>query len=128
MGYKRANIKMKKLIALMISFFLISSYIYADQQTCRVAGSSNNNIATIQNPRPVASCGFNACSVEITILLQKPASEETSVIAYVYDSRNNLVRTAVVIFDKGEKEKTVYSEVSKDGTYRVTLSDATCKL
>lgn len=115
---------MKKFIVLF-SILLSSLMVYADQITCQVYGSSNNNLATVNNP-VVRSDSKGYVGVDIS--LTKKATEETSVVVNIYEGKI-VVGSGVCTIDKGNSTgHVIIRTYEANKTYQARLAEATCQL
>lgn len=123
---------MKKLITLMMSCVLISSFVYADQQTCRVYGSTNNNVATVVNPILTSTnlhgqSIFDKPTVYVEIELTQKAEENTEIAINIYDG-GSVVASGFCNIRSGSKKGIVSIEVPEQShQYTAKIANASCE-
>ena len=74
---------------MLVAVVCSTIFALADSTTCRVYGSANGNVATIDNPY-VCSCkhGLDGTGVRVIVSLTKEANEDTSVVVKLYSGNS----------------------------------------
>ncbi len=100
--------------------------LFADDTTCRVYGSKDNVVVTLESPIRVSERGH----VSTYVTLTKEATEDISVVVRVYDAQTReCVATKTVSITKGHKSAcTNEISVPENGkTYYLRIASASCQ-
>ena len=122
---------MKKFLSLLLLFGSLS--VFAGNPTCRVYGSKNNAVATLERTT-VSSPNINTLGTPMitgSISLTKKESEDVTVIVEAWDG-NELVGTTTVTIHAGTSSPKTFQMYDSNGiekgkTYRLAISSATCE-
>lgn len=115
---------------MLVAVVCSTIFALADSTTCRVYGSSNGNVATIENPytNSMAETGYGYY-VSVSVSLTKQAEEDIDVVINLYDG-NHLIATRVAHFNKYASHKSVEFHgcgCEKGHTYEARIANATCE-
>lgn len=119
---------MKKLLLALVAIISCVFYSMADENSCRVYGAKNNNVASIIRKSSTAGSG----NILIYVALTKPAEEETTIAVNVKDGTNQ-IGTAHVTIGKGQKEPNnghyFYrnDNLTNGKTYTFSIASASCE-
>ena len=120
---------MKKILLILVAVICCTFISIADNNSCRVYGAKNDNVASIIQASQTA--GENG-KILIKVALTKPAEEETTIVVNVKEGSTH-IGTAHVIINKNVKTPTngywVYenSNIIKGHTYNFSISNASCR-
>lgn len=112
---------------------VLSSTTVIANSTCKVEGSSNNNIAMLDETYVKGGHGeANLCGVSFSVSLTKQALGETTIVVEIFDDYKHSVATTTLTIDKGQKsghKKWVkLNKIDNDcGYYSLSIISAFCK-
>lgn len=121
---------MKKFLSLLLLFGSLSAF--AGSPTCRVYGSKNNAVATLDrtNVTSNGSGSYGSAKIMGNVSLTTTESENTTIIVEAWDG-NQLIGTKTVTIT-ANNHRTSFTMDSDNGiekgkTYRLAISSATCE-
>lgn len=118
---------MKKLFCTLVAIISCAVCLLADNNSCRVYGATNGNVASIMQKSSKAGDG----KIYIYVALTKPAEENTTIAVDVKDGTSQ-IGTAHVTISKGSKTPNngwYYYEnknLIKGKSYTFSISNASC--
>lgn len=119
---------MKKFLSLLLLFGSLS--VFAGNPTCRVYGSKNNSVATLEKTTANPNSYYDNRYIIGTVLLTKAESYDVDVIVEAWDG-NNCIGTTTVTIPAGQKSNVFKMDenngIKPNKTYRLAIASATCQ-
>ena len=126
---------------LLITLMLVLSFVIVfANTTCKVEGSSNDNVATLKdyylNSHSTQEIG-RTCGMGTKVMLTKPSLGKTTVVVEIYDEYKKLVGSTICTIYKNQSEQGIYTTVKQPydvyekkyepcGGYTLKIASATC--
>lgn len=119
---------MKKFLFLLL--LLGSLSVFAGNTTCRVYGSKNNTVATLEQTTASSNSYYDNRYIIGKILLTKTEPDNVEVIVEAWEG-NNCVGTTVVTISAGQRSNSFKMDenngIKPNKTYRLAIASATCQ-
>lgn len=109
----------------MLTFMFSVGVMYADTTSCRVYGSSNDNVAFLPNPKVTA---MKDGTLYVPVKLSKAAAEDVAIVVEIKDWKGTLVCQTVVHISKGTTEwgSNPSCDLKAGATYKLSIAKASC--